>query len=722
MYSPIMRRLLLVFLVLVGTYAFTVSPTNIIDSIKIGEEKSFSITINNTGVNDTTFYLNKSGELSSWIYFSATSVEIPAGQSKSINILVIVPDTASEGTYNGTVGIYDGGYEEVKISIKAVKWVYETTEWFTEGDEITISPFSFVFRIESVGRDVVTSIGNFSVGDTKVVSSGNIELTLLDRYGDQARFKIRTTDISTSIQIQHKVPEEVEENCAIEPLINKYILTVQKGITTRKVLTIRNTGTKSVELKDFILEDVIQTSYGTKPISAEADLGILEPGQEISISIKIDTTDMRPGSYTPSLIVVGYCDNTRVEARVNFDITVVEELVPETLNMTLSAPKTAEVGTPFTIEVFGIPTDGSLSVIEPAGIERISLIRSGTRFIWTGKATSVGDYTMIFIGSLRGLVDTKTASISVTEKKGNLIIDVIPPTPVDGTTVTVVTKDSLTNSVVPSTITVQVKDLRTASVINQFTYTAPFRVNQGFQYCFSATATGYSPATKCITVSAGATQTTTTQLVIEVAPENPVEGDDVKISVKDSLGNLVSGARIRVNDVWYNENSITLPDVASGVMTIYVTAPNFNPVQKTFQILPKPELVAEPQNFEFGSTVCWNYTAPVSWELLVNNASTLTGKSDTICFVIDKEGKYELYAGGELVKSFEVRKGFLQSFSLGKIGQLVLFILVAVGFLAYIGTRETTQPVKKKLKAKVASMAPSQRKPPSAEEVTEVVE
>jgi len=698
-----------------------VSPTSIQDQIQVGKSKTYQISIQNTE-NGTTFYLNKSGDIASWIYFSTTSIYIDASETKTIEILIQVPENAAEGTYTGSIGVWNGTtLKTISVNITVIKWVYSQTYWFNEGDTITIQPFNFQFKITNVGREVVTTVGNFSVGDTKLFSNNNIELTLLDRYEDQARFRIRTTEQSTTISVEHEAKEEEEttltEGCKLEPLINRYVLSVQKDTVTRRVVTVRNSGDYEITLKDMVLEDVIQTSTGTKPISVQASLGTLAPGSEVTLTVAIDTRGLDIGVYTPAIILVGYCNNERVEARVNFDLTVIEKLEPETFDVSITGPTQAEAGKDFTITLSGIPEGATIVPGIPQGITEVSHNLLGGTYTWVGRASNAGTYTITFQITKGETSITKTWSIQITAppQPKNLRIDIFPPAPLAGQSVTIAVRDHSTGQIVSNAeITVTVKDVKTLTVVSQFQYTGSFQVQAGKQYCITASAPGYQQATRCFTVTQQQQQQPTTKTMrIEITPEEPVEGDDVTITVVDTAtGREVQGVTIKINDVTYHENPVILEDVASGTMMIVATAPGYAQVQKNVNVAQKPSLLSRPQKFTYGATVSWVYNGPVSWELLLNNETLLTGRDSNITITLLQEGTYTLIAAGEVVDTFTVRKGFFSSISLGNIGKAVIGILVLLFVISLvIRRRETETPASRKLRriAKLASMRPRRR-------------
>lgn len=214
--------------------------------------------------------------------------------------------------------------------------------------------------------------------DTSIVLPGMSSLSLAPNTettfyliirGKEGLAYIKISD-SDDINIPVEISIKEEQVGFLEPAFTLYKKTFEEGVTSKIRMSLRSHYPEKIEIRDILLEgDVIFTSDGvSKPIGYEGSFGFLNPEQDLSIDVTVNTVNLEPGTYSCKMVVVYYYKNVRYETPINFEISVIKSLEPkkeeEKLNEfdILISPNVPKVGEKLVINVVDKKTRDRIDV------------------------------------------------------------------------------------------------------------------------------------------------------------------------------------------------------------------------------------------------------------------------------------------------------------------------------------------------------------------------
>jgi len=203
-------------------------------------------------------------------------------------------------------------------------------------EELGVSETKLV-QITLTNNDNETVNVNIVSKDTSMVKPGvdNIDLDADESF---SFFLVLTGDLGASLRntgveivtdetktIPIQITTGIVSSGYLEPSFLKFKQTYEQNTRDAKTLILRNRFNQRVELRDMALENVVNTAEGIKkPIDVQGNLGWLEPSQDLSLKIDINTEGLKLGSYTPKLLLSYYVDGNRRIQEINFEIGVVK--------------------------------------------------------------------------------------------------------------------------------------------------------------------------------------------------------------------------------------------------------------------------------------------------------------------------------------------------------------------------------------------------------------
>jgi len=311
---------------------------------------------------------------------------------------------------------------------------------------------AIVINIKNLHNQTVTV--NLTTSDISIVEPAIPSVTLASNETEPITFIIKAYEVGvrkatvtlhtspdigtykinfTVVGVKAFAPEEV---VYLEPSVSTFIMTLQQGTKTSRTISVRNVGSKRIELKDIQTIGTTETPEGEKPISiAQADLGWLEPGKDFTFTVNIDTRGVEPGTYTPQIKIIGYVDVTKkVETTINFNIKVtksVEAIKNKTIRIAIY-PSNPTIGDLIFLVAYG---ENNETIIPKYTVEvyneegaKISEFVYSTPF----KIESPGKYCII---AEKEGYKKATKCFNITLKEATLIITPANPTEADTITI-----------------------------------------------------------------------------------------------------------------------------------------------------------------------------------------------------------------------------------------------------------------------------------------------
>jgi hypothetical protein len=219
-----------------------------------------------------------------------------------------------------------------------VKIVYASVSPSTISEELTYQQTKVVAL--NITNDLNTSktITIYS-GDTTLVQVGASSLTLqpgesiklnlfligskVGQYTVNVYVGEETVPVSLTI-----TPTSTPTTGDLEVSITKARMVVEQNIQSSTLLFFKNKYLEPVEIRDVYIEGSILTSEGYKPLGWSGKLKTLEPGEDLTLTILIDTRGIAAGTYPTSLTVIGFVGNNKITKKVDFEIVVTPSLKP----------------------------------------------------------------------------------------------------------------------------------------------------------------------------------------------------------------------------------------------------------------------------------------------------------------------------------------------------------------------------------------------------------
>jgi len=234
-------------------------------------------------------------------------------------------------------------------------------------------------------------------------------------------------------------------NGDLEPIYNKMVIPVEPGVIIDRIVSFRNKYNVEIEIKDaYVMNAIVVPGGKTKPVYIKsAQFGKLQPGNDFTITIEINTVDLPyPKTYTPRLVVVYYVGDERKESYIDFVINVDRQLtttyktmrlviVPEEpvpgdrVNALLLGENNETVAGDIFVKVFDL--DGNkLSEFKMIGP---FIVEANKKYCLVGKADYYETVEKCFVPKIKNLrisIPSKinvneTVIVKVVDNEGNII-------------------------------------------------------------------------------------------------------------------------------------------------------------------------------------------------------------------------------------------------------------------------------------------------------------
>jgi len=643
-------------LLLPAVLAIQVSPSYWNVEIYPGSTAQATFDVLNNCSNSTSVQISDSGYISNWLFEDPTQMSLNGFETKPFDAVIVVPSSASQGSYTGSINV--GGFE-IPVNVTVIKWRFEKSDWYKAGDRLQISPSGYEIYIKNVSRSVYIEISKgvtlleskfFDVGDD--IEYSDLYMKVLDRYGDETKLLIKTTDPSTTITTGKEQESQQQSSNSgggsFSFYTSQYGNKFFKDTITKETFVLRNGLSESVSLKTISYEGTLTTPEGRKPIRIEDwTLMTLGPGEEKSFVVTIDTTGLELGEWRPILTVSGLTESGKqVSASIAFSISVISSASPpSTGEIKVTAPTSVDKGEQFEIKVENLPSGGSVMMQPNPNLVGTEVKKEDSKWIWKGYINSTESQTIeLSIMQYGGLLKTYVINISVghVEEGTNVItLNYIPQNPTDGSIVTVQKS--------PDIATVTVTAYEGDTVVDKFIYTIPFRVVYGRKYCLEAKASGYETVKKCFDVSLK-------KLDLIISPSKPTPSEYILIQAV-SGGQPVSGVSIKVDDKVYDSSSVNIK-LGEGEHTVVAYGDGYQNITKKINVLPEIT-VSGPTEVVVGQNATINLSREADWEVMYSNLVISEGSGSVVEFTPAEEGSYEIWADNRLVYVVEAKGGLM---------------------------------------------------------------
>lgn len=477
------------------------------------------------------------------------------------------------------------------------------------------------------------------------------------------------------------------------PFEKKYIVRVGKGCV----------GGVEITSVYFSGTGIIQTPEGQKPIrlSGAQSLGYKYPGEQAYFNVLYDVSGLPTGTYQATAKVVGNYNGELVSAEIDFSITIVGAASP--VNTSFSSlpectlPSSMEVNTTYKFICNNVNPNIKISIPYSEYFVGVMVEEPGNQFIYTFKPVKPGEteFTAVFTYKNVPIGEPFRQKVTISEPgvpalgRGNLTFVFYPSLDmlVPGDELVVECRDSKTNKIIKDC------DLY---VDGRLVENKTFVVEGGRTYHLSLDAPGYLTVDKEITVELPS-------LKIFVTPDNPVVGDMITITVKNSVNNQdVENAEIYWDGVPVEP---TFRVQSEGNHTVRVVAEGYKEAEKTVFVEMYPAATFIPKRIYLNRNVTLTLNKNASWYVGYKRSpeqpeqKIAEGKSDRVVFTPTEHGIYTVYLEGSRVARWEI-KGFNPFEGLGRISvppwllYLVVGAVVVVIAVKLIGGRKSSRGFK----------------------------
>ena len=415
----------------------------------------------------------------------------------------------SAGSYSGTITFRayktDGSYTDVQknFSYTVTSWESQYEDYFEEGTTYQVTVGNEKYRMKITDIQDSTVLLYFD-GETYYINEGEeevlsdtVKVRVKSVFTHGAVIEIYTKGDPVDVSV-YRPQSETSDTSGFTFTVRKYSKYVQAGMKFTVQFTLVNNTDYRVELKDVYFENTTVTPEGEKPTRLE-DYSLpsyLDPGQEVTFNVIIDTKGLQPGTtYTPTLVVTGKIGDTDVRATVDFTINVVEGVVSGTTQTqqnttnTQTSPPPAQTLKRLAIDVVpATPNPGDTVTIYAKDADTGQYINAIITVNGEQRTTFTADWckTYNITATAEGYV---TATKTIRTKCKTLDVTYAPSTPKEGDQVTFTVTDAETGQPVPS-YTIKVD----GRVITQ-----PWTAEAG-RHIVVVSAEGYSPKTLTIIV------------------------------------------------------------------------------------------------------------------------------------------------------------------------------------------------------------------------------
>ncbi len=571
---------LFVFALILVSGVFAASPdeSTWLSSAESGEvlRKTFSFTAN-LGEDDTeSLEISTSGDLSSWITISPTTLTIAPSETKSFESIVFIPTNVTSGTYSGNIA-YTG------------------------------------------------------------TSNGTISIQLL-------------------------VQEKYRGGCIIQPLTTRYITSLKQGSTSAKPMSVLVSGNceEPVNIRDIDVTGggTISTDTGKKPVRiADAALGSVNPGQEVTFTAFFDSVGMGPGTYTPTATITAIHKGVVITTSIAFEITITGITTPVGPDNFLTLPEydipnNVKSGEDFQIRVTKLDPNFQMRLLPNDRLYGKLVERTEDTWIYKGYINGTGpvlvelypEYNGAQVGSIiKRTITVSSGAGGPVLASGQLKFEFYPANGIEigGSTVNILVKDNVTNNIIEgSSIYLNGMLMEEQRLV----------VDTDQQYCLSATASDYATLDFCFTPKKN-------QLSMYVTPEKPMVGDYITITIRDS-NNADVNATIYVNEEEIEGDTFSVGFEGNytvrAELTGYESSSISFPVAEPIGLLEAPESISKGDKVRLVITKNVSYRVTHSAEAGLEETELVSGQGTEILFDVKEPGFYYIYAKGDNIRRYRV--------------------------------------------------------------------
>jgi len=588
----------------------------------------------------------------------------------------------------------------------------EPTSWTEDVNSGDTKIKTFVFSIQE-GSEELSLNATGDISDWVTISPNNIqlsnetkskEITVLINVPDDVESGTYVGSISYSGTSSGSIPiilyvTGVSKECEIFPLTSTYIKKIQKGTTTTKKMSIMvSQNCKApVRFKDIeLIGDAIETNEGTKPVRIEeANLGYVNPGEEMNFNAVIDGVGVDSGVYDITATITALDpDNKIISTQIEFQITVTgESVTPETSEElpipVYSIPSQAEVGKEFQIKVSNINANMEPQIFWNPDIVGVKVERTENEWVYTCYINKTGTFEIkvatFYKGGIIGSVYSKNIVItgSGTVPSSNKMkfefypsIDKLK----DGDKVSILVRDSVSNNVINDAIVF----LNGERLQNN-----SFIVHEGETYVLTASHPNYMSLDYNFTVNPP-------KLILSVINQEGLSdisvGDRVTVLAKNSK----TMESVNLTYVFLDGNRVNNPFQVTSAGTHVISAESDCCVPSNITInVGEKIMIIQPATKSDGSvgieknkeaTVILNKNATWRIDYFESKSAGVrpeifaSGSGKIIRFTPKKKGYYRLYANGVFLTEYELSKGSTGNL----IKKLLLLIIIIGGFILLV--------------------------------------
>ena len=276
-------------------------PINI--TIPIGETQQYTLIIYNDANETFTSTVNIIGNVSQVVTLLNTSITIEPFKLGTIYYNV---STNQEGFWSGEINV-----SGLSVPIYVYSKAFKVANWYRSGQALNIQPGDYRIVIQNVSATALLSIFQHgyliqskSFGINDEFSTQDLKIKVLDIFQDLVKIEITSKYLNTQINVEAAPPETGFVNFGF--YTTQYANTVTTDTSLKETFILRNGLNEAVNLKTVEYSGTIITSEGRQPINAvQYNLGMLQPGEETSFVVEINTKGISPGVWTPILTVKG---------------------------------------------------------------------------------------------------------------------------------------------------------------------------------------------------------------------------------------------------------------------------------------------------------------------------------------------------------------------------------------------------------------------------------
>jgi len=397
------------------------------ESLTLNQPKLISITLYNDANSTYTSSVNLTGNVTQVATLLNTSVSIAPFD---LATLYLNASTSEEGVWTGSVDLTD---LTIPVTLYAQK--FHSTGWYKVGDSISVQPGDYKINIQNVSEQkafiVVTQHGYvlqgkfYSIGET--FSSDGFSFKVLDAYQNLVKLEILSDYLQTTVTVSHSSEGTGTAGGSFSFYTTQYANTIESGSEIKEHFILRNGLSTPVQLKKIEYSGTVITDKGRQPINAiQYELGTLQPGEETTFVVDINTKGLSPGVWTPIMTVKGLTqDNQIVSASISFVLTVTKAVAPSTqANITIEYPEEVVADEPFNITISGL-TSGMTVDMEPnPHLIGMNVSQKEGKWTWTGKIdVNQSLPATIYVKLLGGVFKTFKFNLTVPKPPEPIIIN-----------------------------------------------------------------------------------------------------------------------------------------------------------------------------------------------------------------------------------------------------------------------------------------------------------